>query len=77
MCILPFAFPYLFLAVECASGGYYREEYVFFEGRVAHGEVGVEGLFFAVQTFVGGHVVGDDDEVGVLRRSEFAKKNLF
>ena len=65
MCVLPFALPYLLLTVEVACGGYYCEGYAFAEGRVAHGEVGIEGLFFAVETFVGGHVVGDYYKVGV------------
>ena len=48
LCVLPFAFPYLSLAVEVACGGYYCEGDAFFLRRVAHGEIGVEGLFFAV-----------------------------
>ena len=74
---VPFAFPDLALAVEVAGGGYDGEGDAFFECRVAHGEVGVEGLFFAVETFVGGHVVGDYDEVGVGSRGEFAEKKSF
>ena len=77
MCVLPFAVPYLFLTVEISSGGYDGKGYAFAEGRVAHGEIGLEGFAVAIHRFVGCHVLGDEDEVGVLGRVEFAEKERF
>ena len=77
MCILPFAFPYLTLSVEVAGGRYDGEGDAIAEGRVAHGEVGLESFAVAIHRFVGCHMLGDEDEVGVGGGVEFAKENLF
>ena len=65
------------MAVEVASGRYDGEGDAIAEGRVAHSEVGIEDFAVAIHRFVGCHMLGDEDEVGVGGRVEFAKKNLF
>ena len=77
MCVCPFSFPYLALAVEVSGGRYDSEVDAIVECRIAHSEVGVEGFAVAIHRFVGCHVLGDENEVGILRRVEFAKENLF
>ena len=65
------------MAVEVAGGGDDGESDAVAEGRVAHGEVGVEGFAVAIHRFVGCHVLGDEDEVGVGGGIEFAKEERF
>ena len=65
------------LAVEVAGGRYDGEGDAIAEGRVAHGEVGIEDFAVAIHRFVGCHVFGDEDEVGVGGGIEFAKEERF
>lgn len=65
------------MAVEVAGGGDDGEGDAIEEGRVAHGEVGLEGFAVAIHRLVGCHVLGDEDEVGVGGGVEFAEENLF